>query len=557
MEIIVGWSKDDVECSFSDAKKIKSECENCKNVIYRRFQEREWKCSNCGTEVVYYGIIYKAKSRYNEKVYIGQTTMPLRTRILTHMSKKKPEKKRSQFERVISKYGADNFDWSIVDYVKNDDEDKDKLQEILNEKEIEWIRKLNSFVGWEDAWGYNSTTGGKQTRFSKESVEKRSGENHGRSKLTAGKVKVIKLLLRDTGMYLKEIGDLMGVSLDAIFDIKNGSVWDKVEINDEEKLEKEYANYPKDYPRERKKPFYAFIIGSCEFVGEFVTQSECAKILDINKSDLNAVLKNRRQVAGEYSFIYKAEYNEKWKRDVLAKLKNNRGKEFFVYNFLTGQSVNKYSNIYDCADELNLEFKSISACLNKKRTYHEDYIFIYKEEYGNEIVEELVKKAKNNRKYAPQSFLVYNFLTGKYVKEYSNQRECAKDLLLKHKSISLCLLKKCTYHGDYVFIYKEEYGNEIVEELIEKAKKNAMKKRVNFHVYNFNTGNYIKNYTSVQECANDLVICKQGISDCIRNRRTFVKDYVFVNNEQHKKEIVAVQIEKALKNKRYSKCKKI
>jgi hypothetical protein len=51
---------------------------------------------------------------------------------------------------------------------------------------------------------------------------KRSGENHGMAKLTKKKVKIIKLLLRDTGLYLQEIGKLMDVSLDAVYDIKSG-----------------------------------------------------------------------------------------------------------------------------------------------------------------------------------------------------------------------------------------------------------------------------------------------------------------------------------------------
>lgn len=45
------------------------------------------------------------------------------------------------------------------------------------------------------------------------------------------------------------------------------------------------------------------------------------------------------------------------------------------YSYSKGDFVGTWNNQIDCANSLNLEKKSISACLNKKIKTHKDYIF--------------------------------------------------------------------------------------------------------------------------------------------------------------------------------------
>jgi hypothetical protein len=74
-----------------------------------------------------FGIIYKA-SFPNGKVYVGQTA----------------------FHRAIKKYGVDSIAWKIIDTAQSIEE--------LNEREIHWIKALNSFAP--NKHGYNMTLGG-------------------------------------------------------------------------------------------------------------------------------------------------------------------------------------------------------------------------------------------------------------------------------------------------------------------------------------------------------------------------------------------------------------
>ena len=94
------------------------------------------------------GSIYIIKNKINDKVYIGQTTMTVHERFMSH---KKPSvlKQRSTYKlyNAMNKYGVDNF------YVETLEENVplDKLDEL----EIQYILQYNSYNN-----GYNSTPGG-------------------------------------------------------------------------------------------------------------------------------------------------------------------------------------------------------------------------------------------------------------------------------------------------------------------------------------------------------------------------------------------------------------
>lgn len=105
------------------------------------------------------GLIYQALNKLNGKSYIGQTIKTLRYRKSAHKSN--TNSRDCYFYNAIKKYGWDNFQWSVLE---DNIEPKD-----LNEKEIYWIQKLDTFKT-----GYNSTNGGEQpTQVSEETVRKR------------------------------------------------------------------------------------------------------------------------------------------------------------------------------------------------------------------------------------------------------------------------------------------------------------------------------------------------------------------------------------------------
>ena len=97
------------------------------------------------------GYIYQVRNKINGKSYIGLTTKTLNIRRKTH--EKDSLTSPQHFHKAIRLYGWSNFEWNILEKV--DEENSNKLMKNLNEKEIYWIRKFDTFNK-----GYNSTVGG-------------------------------------------------------------------------------------------------------------------------------------------------------------------------------------------------------------------------------------------------------------------------------------------------------------------------------------------------------------------------------------------------------------
>lgn len=97
-----------------------------------------------------YGIIYKATNKIDNKIYIGQTIMPLKNRLYVHKYDAKQPKPQDYFHRAIKKHGWGNFTWEILCECSTRQE--------LNDKETEYIINLKSYHTFKV--GYNLTYGG-------------------------------------------------------------------------------------------------------------------------------------------------------------------------------------------------------------------------------------------------------------------------------------------------------------------------------------------------------------------------------------------------------------
>lgn len=110
------------------------------------------------------GIIYKAENKVNGKVYIGKTIKSLEERKEKHYRNYREERPFKLYN-AIKKYGWDNFEWSVIEDLKDND--------FIDEREKYWISKYNSYKT-----GYNMTLGGdgafgfKQSKEHKEKISK-------------------------------------------------------------------------------------------------------------------------------------------------------------------------------------------------------------------------------------------------------------------------------------------------------------------------------------------------------------------------------------------------
>ena len=118
--------------------------------------------------------IYKITNKVNGKVYIGQS-VDIYKRWSSHIRNSKNENCKDYnypFYRALRKYGVENFDFEILEVCDD--------VNLLDDKEIAYIKQYNSFIHSENSNGYNNTLGGNQGsrgRIKSEEEKRKIAEN--------------------------------------------------------------------------------------------------------------------------------------------------------------------------------------------------------------------------------------------------------------------------------------------------------------------------------------------------------------------------------------------
>lgn len=118
--------------------------------------------SNSGGESQQTGVVYKITCLITGKPYVGQTRQKLNRRIAGHKSSRRG---RPGIDVAIRKYGWENFTVEVIETCP---------VEKLNEREIFWIRELNSKA----PNGYNLTDGGDGGLNPSEETRAKISANH-------------------------------------------------------------------------------------------------------------------------------------------------------------------------------------------------------------------------------------------------------------------------------------------------------------------------------------------------------------------------------------------
>lgn len=285
------------------------------------------------------GVIYKITSP-SGRLYVGQTAQTVEERIIQHKSVRK-DIKFSAIQRSVRKYGWDAHIFEIIE--------NDVLDKMLDDREIFWIKELNTFVLDNPKGGLNLTRGGKHRmpwKMNKKKVRK-ARQRKGENSPSWGKKwpeEMKKKIAKSVSHYNKANG-----------------VKPSVECHRKAK-EKQYVKVVV-YDR------------NGDFVAEYPYLKAAAEALGLSRKCVIDAANGRQKHAGGY-FFRRKEKGYPLKIDVSGIKLQVKKRAVICY---AGEDVIEYANPNEAAKALGLWHQTIKDSANLNKPLRNGYRFVYKD----------------------------------------------------------------------------------------------------------------------------------------------------------------------------------
>jgi len=263
------------------------------------------------------GTIYKIINDLNSKIYIGKTVETLASRWSKHIYASK--KSDTHLYRAMNKYGLEHF--SIIPLEEN------VSDEILNEREIYWIKELDTIKN-----GYNTTIGGDGRKWiQREEVATKYLE----------------------GQSVRQISEELGVWYSSVVDVlKELGLYDKEEIIDRGFLHsgiKQSESRVLQYTEE------------LELVNSYSSLKEASYITGFNKDSIKTACNTKNGYKG---FFWIREGDELPQKRKLKQCPLRK-----VGQYKNGKLIKEYNTIKQAGEETKTDPSSISkVCKGKRKT---------------------------------------------------------------------------------------------------------------------------------------------------------------------------------------------
>jgi group I intron endonuclease len=314
------------------------------------------------------GYIYEVTNKINNKKYVGLTTLTPKERWKTHLkTANNPSSKdyNAPFKRAIRKYGSENFSIKAID-------ESDNLEE-LKEKEIYWIKTLNTCLYEEGSWGYNATKGGD------------FGAEISKKKIVAFDIVSGKKVKEYDS--LREGQEAIGVRIEKV-GVKNHSSGgycflfkDEIEnMSEEELVDLVHSLYP-------------CLVYQMSENGDIIAihrdTSSAAKAVNGSVGNIVSCCLGDRRLSKGYQWCYQRDYEKRIGKEIRAK--DTTAKRVIQYK-LNGQKVQEWESITAAANSLGCQDSHIASCCKGKRTTAGGFQWRYAEENLSKVPEIFTKR---------------------------------------------------------------------------------------------------------------------------------------------------------------------
>lgn len=464
-------------------------------------------------EIGIYGVIYKITNDINDKIYIGKT-VDLRDRVRGRIFEVKSSQQvaKNGIISAMREIGLDKFQYEIIDYLEIHDNfkysNKELYEEELSNKEIYWIKKLNTLDE-----GYNQTEGGEGIYNYTTSVLQYDIEGNFIQEWDSIKSANIALNVNSNS-----VSGIPRVCL-GLSKIAFGYQWRYKQSN---KFPRKIAPAPSDY-------WILQYDNLGNFLNEYRSPTIAAEMIGVDNGGgkISECARNDYMItAYGYQWRYKEDGNFPKKilsvkeQNGLLKHYEKTAKPVIQYD-LEGNFISTYRTT-DEAEEITGIFRNTIKLVAVGEYYHAGgYQWRYK---SSENFPRQIEPYKN-----PHSKIVYQYnrKTGELVNIWESAREaCRKNKDWDFKQISSASNGTQKTYLDFVWSYKELDKNQVIE----KGKRNTNSNPV--YQYTKNKKELIREFSSAAEAARKLGYkSSDGITRVARGERNHYKGYFYSYNK--------------------------
>lgn len=435
--------------------------------------------------------IYCIENLVNHKKYIGQS-VDINSRWETHISTLNNNHHYNlHLQQSWNKYGSENFEFNIIETC-----DKN----LLNEKEIYWIKKFNSL---ED--GYNATSGGDNC-----------------SKACSKEVYMYNL----DGMFIRKFDSIS----EAIIYVNGNSITNIVKCCNGD-LETAYEHIwkfeyfdnvtPKTIAlnnKNRKKEIHQYDLNGV-YIKSYKNAME-AKLLNgipIKSIYITACCNGKRKTA--YGYIWS--YNKTDKIKVSIKNSIDKNKPIYIFDE-KGDLIQNFSNLQEATDFMSSIcddcdiYSKILNCCKKNETktlsQYNGYIWSYNKQL--KIQEKVYPNEKNikNKK-------VYQYdLNGNYICTHKNSIVACNSI---NKSDPANIRNCCTHRVKHAYGYIWSYEK---KDKIDSVYKNISRKNMPVHQYDLN-GVFLRQFDNLKDAMDTYN--NHNLSECCKGKRNSAAGFIW------------------------------
>jgi hypothetical protein len=137
----------------------------------------------------------------------------------------------------------------------------------------------------------------------------------------------------------------------------------------------------------------------------------------------------------------------------------NYRKEVFQFSN-DGSFIKKYDSLIEAGRKLEINHSSLMRTCQGKQVHTLDFIWIYKDEYNEELLGERIKKYNESK---TNKGIIQLSKEGEFIVEYKDTIECAEKINGDPSAIIKCCRGKLKTHKGYHFKYKSEYYSEVAK----------------------------------------------------------------------------------------------